>query len=68
MKIVCVNNDKCAYLTLYKEYKIYDESFYRYDSYVVIKNDNDLFCEYEKDRFIGIKEYRKQKLDKINRV
>lgn len=74
MKIVCVNKDECSYLTLFKEYKVYDEPYYegdewhRYDSVVVIKNDNDDLCEYEKERFIGIKEYRKQKLDKINRV
>jgi hypothetical protein len=63
MKVVCKNNFFGKYyLTIGKEYKILKNR----GNYYSIVNDSGYINEYDSDCFLSVKEYRKQKLEKIN--
>jgi hypothetical protein len=75
MKVVCIDNKvDFSYspltLTIGKIYDVIDfgsiDPQYKNLSVYGLKNDNHIVCHYFKVRFISLKEYRKQKLEKLN--
>ena len=63
-KVVCINNkdlDINVKLTPYKIYVIYDSAV----ASATIKDDNGYDKDLFQSRFISLKEYRKQKINKI---
>ena len=73
-RVVCIRADKgFDSLTIGKEYNIINiaEDSGMYSStgiYIDVRNDRGFIRSYYYSKFISIKEYRKQKLDKINLV
>ena len=70
-KIVCINNgDHLSHrynLTLNKTYSIVEAPGKLYDNLCII-DDIGNYGQYMWERFISVKKYRKQKLNKINEV
>jgi hypothetical protein len=67
MKVVCIDNENCHYLTVGKVYNYIINDKVHYSHYFKICDDNgDFNCLYNKYRFITLEECRKFKLDKLN--
>ena len=72
MKVICINDITLdndwgdiyfvkLYITIGKSYEVIKEKYNKY----YVMNDNQRFTDYDKDNFVTLKEYRKQKLEKI---
>jgi len=64
-KVICIDVDEIDSLELYKVYQISDCLTTRY---LIILNIEGLEQWYRQSRFISLSEYRKQKLEKINKL
>jgi hypothetical protein len=60
--VLCVDNSAYQYIKLYKKYKICNIPD---DIFIVLINDNNVLCSYNKKNFITLKDLRKQKINKI---
>lgn len=62
-KIICIHDSNVKFLKLNNIYTILDIDIIY--AVVYIKNENNFITDYHIERFISLKEYRKQKLQKI---
>ena len=62
-KIVCVDNKGCENITLYKVYIIVDDNSIDSGYSYPIINDRGHLDSFFSHRFIGLKEYRKMKIE-----
>ena len=62
-KIICIEDSDVRFLELNNIYTILDIDIIY--AVVYIKNENNFITDYNIERFISLKEYRKQKLQKI---
>ena len=72
-KIVCINNGNhlsrgIANLTLNKTYSVVSHTPGKLFDNLCIIDDNGSYGQYMWERFISVKKYRKQKLNKVNEV
>ena len=63
-KVICIYNTVLDHLTYGKEYIVYKETT---DDIVCIYNDNLRYSTYSRNRFMTLKDFRKEKILKIQR-
>lgn len=71
MKVVCIDTEECGLeITKGKIYSVLCVKIFHKDDFgeslYEIRDDNGSLCYPIKNRFVPLKEYRKQKLEKLN--